>query len=221
MARSLPIDQYVNMFGNMELDEIIAQYKTKATEWKDNSNSLLIEFPGLSTFTNNSIFNSLKNDLIISAWKYIEADLAGNIDSYMRMFPEQLLNRPLFSPSSFTLMMDTASNNLLKEIITDENGQELLEVTVNTGKLTPPKSMDSNDLKLINAFISNINMQEFSREKSVIVDLNTLGKEVVDYHVGKMYLTKFPIHAVSLSNITSLTKKKAAKCISTSLIILQ
>lgn len=81
--------------------------------------------------------------------------------------------------------------------------------------------MDSNDLKLINAFISNINMQEFSREKSVIVDLNTLGKEVVDYHVGKMYLTKFPIHAVSLSNITSLTKKKAAKCISTSLIILQ
>ena len=57
MARSLPIDQYVNMFGNMELDEIIAQYKTKATEWKDNSNSLLIEFPGLSTFTNNSIFN--------------------------------------------------------------------------------------------------------------------------------------------------------------------
>ena len=173
----------------MELDEIITQYKTKATEWKDNSNSLLIEFPGLSTFTNNSIL-FIKNDLIISAWKYIEADLAGNIDSYMRMFPEQLLNRPLFSPSSFTLMMDTASNNLLKEIITDENGQELLEVTVNTGKLTPPKSMDSNDLKLINAFISNINMQEFSREKSVIVDLNTLGKEVVDYHVGKNVLNK-------------------------------
>ena len=67
MARSLPIDQYVNMFGNMELDEIIAQYKTKATEWKDNSNSLLIEFQGQSTITNNSIFNSLKNDLKISA----------------------------------------------------------------------------------------------------------------------------------------------------------
>ena len=50
--------------------------------------------------------------------------------------------------------------------------------------------MDSNDLKLINAFISNINMQEFSREKSVIVDLNTLGKEVVDYHVGKNVLNK-------------------------------
>ncbi len=45
-------------------------------------------------------------------------------------------------------MMDTASNNLLKEIITDDDGRELLEVTVNTGKLTPPKSMDSNDLKI-------------------------------------------------------------------------
>ena len=54
------------------------------------------------------------------------------------MFPEELLEKPLFSPSSFTLMMETASNNLLKEIITDDNGEELLEVTVNNGKLTPP-----------------------------------------------------------------------------------
>lgn len=58
-------------------------------------------------------------------------------------------------------MMETASDNLLKEIIRDEEGRELLEVTVNSGKLTPPKAMDSNDLKLVNAFISNINMQNF------------------------------------------------------------
>ena len=42
------------------------------------------------------------------------------------MFPEQLLDKPLFSPSSFTLMMDTASNNLLKEIITDDDGRDEL-----------------------------------------------------------------------------------------------
>ena len=121
---------------------------------------------------------------------YIESELAGNIDSYLRMYPVDLVDKPLFSPSSFTLMMETASNNLLKEIITDDDGDELLEVTVDNGKLTPPKSMDTDDLKLVNAFISNINMQEFSKEKSVIVDLNTLGKEVVDYHVGKNVLNK-------------------------------
>lgn len=190
LARSLPIEQYVSVFGDKDIDDIVVEYRQKATIWKNDSNSLLITFPGISSFTNNSIFNSLKNDLIISAWKYIESELGGNIDSYLRRFPAELLEKPLFSPSSFTLMMETASNNLLREIITDENGQELLEVTVNSGKLTPPKSMDYNDLKLINAFISNINMQEFSREKSVVVDLNTLGKEVVDYHVGKNVLTK-------------------------------
>ncbi len=190
MARSLPVDQYVNVFGDKDLDEIILEYKDIATEWKNDSNSWLIEFPGLSSFTDNSIYNSLKNDIIISAWKYIENELTGNIDSYLRRFPADLLEKPLFSPSSFTLMMETASNNLLKEIITDDEGRELLEVTVNNGKLTPPKSMDYSDLKLINAFISNINMQEFSREKSVVVDLNTLGKEVVDYHVGKNVINK-------------------------------
>lgn len=190
MAKSLPVDQYVLMFSDKTIDEIIEDFKIKATDWKNDSNSLLISFPGISSFTNKSIYNSLKNDVIISSWKYIESELAGNIDSYLRMFPEELLEKPLFSPTSFTLMMETASNNLLKEIITDDEGEELLEVTVNSGKLTPPKAMDANDLKLINAFISNINMQEFPREKSVIVDLNTLGKEVVDYHVGKNVLNK-------------------------------
>lgn len=190
MARSIPVDQYTTVFGDKDIAEIINKYKEKAIQWKKDSNSLLILFPGIYTYSNKSVFNSLKNDLIMNAWKYIEQELAGNIDSYLRMFPEELLEKPLFSPSSFTLMMETASNNLLKEIITDENGDELLEVTVNNGKLTPPKSMDSNDLKLVNAFISNINIQEFSREKSVVVDLNTLGKELVDYHVGKNVTNK-------------------------------
>ena len=190
MARSAPLGEYSKMFGTRDIDEIIEDYKNKASEWKDNPNSLLISFPGLSSSTNKSIYKSLKNDLIISIWKYIETELAGNIDSYMRMFPEQLIDKPLFSPSSFTLMMDQASNNLLKEIITDDEGTELLEVTVNSGRLTPPKSMDSSDLKLVNAFISSINMQEFSKDKSVVVDLNTLGKELVDYHVGKNVITK-------------------------------
>ena len=172
MAKTLPVDDYYKIFGDKNLDEIIEDKKKAATLWKDDSNSLLIEFPGISSFTNKSIYNSLKNDLII------------------RLFPVDLVDKPLFSPSSFTLMMDTASNNLLKEIITDDDGKELLEVTVDSGKLTPPKAMDSNDLKLVNAFISNINMQEFYKEKSVVVDLNTLGKEVVDYHVGKNVIKK-------------------------------
>ena len=180
---------YKNLYQFIK-SKIIEDKKKAATLWKDDSNSLLIEFPGISSFTNKSIYNSLKNDLIISAWKYIENELAGNIDSYLRLFPVDLVDKPLFSPSSFTLMMDTASNNLLKEIITDDDGKELLEVTVDSGKLTPPKAMDSNDLKLVNAFISNINMQEFYKEKSVVVDLNTLGKEVVDYHVGKNVIKK-------------------------------
>ena len=190
MAKTLPVDDYSKVFGNKELSEIIEDQKEAATRWKDDSNSLLIDFPGISSRTSNSIYSSLKNDLIISAWKYIENELAGNIDSYLRLFPVDLVDKPLFSPSSFTLMMETASNNLLKEIITDEDGKELLEVTVDSGKLTPPKAMDSNDLKLVNAFISNINMQEFYKEKSVVVDLNTLGKEVVDYHVGKNVINK-------------------------------
>lgn len=114
MAKTLPVEDYTKMFGDKDLQEIIEDKKRAATEWKNDSNTLLIDFPGISSFTYNSIYNSLKNDLIISAWKYIESELAGNIDSYLRLFPVDLVDKPLFSPSSFTLMMETASDNLLK-----------------------------------------------------------------------------------------------------------
>ena len=106
LARSLRPDEYAKLYGDKELDDIIKDKKDAANEWKNDSGSLLIDFPGLYSFTNNSIYNSLKNDLIISAWKYIESELAGNIDSYLRMYPVDLVDKPLFSPSSFTLMME-------------------------------------------------------------------------------------------------------------------
>ena len=100
MARSLPIDQYVNIFGDKELDEIIEEYKERATVWKNDANSLL-DFVSWNCFFYEQFYLQLiKNDLMINAWKYIETDLAGNIDSYLRMFPEELL-KTAFSPSSF------------------------------------------------------------------------------------------------------------------------
>ncbi len=56
----LPIDQYTTMFGTMDTKDIIEDYRKKVNNWKDNPNSLLISFPGLSSFTNKSIYNSLK-----------------------------------------------------------------------------------------------------------------------------------------------------------------
>jgi hypothetical protein len=75
MAKTLPVEDYTKMFGDKDLQEIIEDKKRAATEWKNDSNTLLIDFPGISSFTYNSIYNSLKNDLIISAWKYIECSI--------------------------------------------------------------------------------------------------------------------------------------------------
>lgn len=57
MAKTLPVDDYTKMFGDKDLDEIIDDKKKAATQWKNDSNSLLIDFPGISSLTNNSIYN--------------------------------------------------------------------------------------------------------------------------------------------------------------------
>ena len=60
MAKTLPVEDYTKMFGDKDLQEIIEDKKRAATEWKNDSNTLLIDFPGISSFTYNSIYNSLK-----------------------------------------------------------------------------------------------------------------------------------------------------------------
>lgn len=149
--------------------------------WKERSDSFFIEFPGLHQVGDASVWSSFKTDLILCIWNYIVKELDGNISSFYRSYPESLLESPLFSPSSFNLIMKETGNNLLEEKVFDENGNPLLTLNMPNNKFTPPKVMDLTDLKILNAFISCIK-NDFYRHKTVVLDIGTLTRSVVDFH---------------------------------------
>ncbi len=45
LARSLRPDEYAKLYGDKEFDDIIKDKKEAANEWKNDSGSLLIDFP--------------------------------------------------------------------------------------------------------------------------------------------------------------------------------
>ena len=178
----------VDLDSDLSVDEIISDCKQKVLNWKKN-NQLLIEFPYLNRFTANSIYKSFKNDIIYEISIYIGDKLNYNINAYYKKYPTELIEKPLFSPSSFIYANNTSSN-ILKEIITDDNNKELLSVEIDTGKLIMPRAMTAEESKLINIFISNIKMKTFASDATVTIGLYDILKEWVSFKAGSTRVDK-------------------------------
>lgn len=165
-------------------DELIEKELERTKRWKEQSDSYFVEFPGLHQIGKASIWSSFKIDIILCIWRYITEELNGDIRSFYRSYPESLLETPLFSPSSFNLIMKETGDNLLEETVYDENGNPLLALNIpNSTKFTPPKVMDATDLKILNAFISLVD-NDFYRNKTITTDLGTLSSIVFKYRPG-------------------------------------
>lgn len=176
-----PLD--LSKYDECERDELVKREIEKLEKWKSDRSIYLVEFPWISQFTDASIYNTFKSDLLVSMWGYIVQELNGNIGSFYRSFPISLIENPLFSPSSFNLNVKETENSFLEEIVYDDELNDLLKIVIPNNVFNPPKVMDATDLKILNAFISNVN-NDFYQDKTVIIDLNTLAKSVVDYKPG-------------------------------------
>lgn len=183
--KSLSVDTYTQFYGNKTISYIINEEMEKVISWRNNSNFLLIEFPALSTYPVNTIFQSLMVDVLFDLWKYIKTELNGNLSSYLITYPEPLVDKPLFSPSPVALVMQN-TDNLLKNILTDENDNVIMETTIREGisqesKLITPKSLSAFDLKVLNAIIVNADMNVFYKDRTVIASYATLCNYIMDY----------------------------------------
>lgn len=194
LAQSLPTNIYIKLYSNKTVDELIQEEIQKAKAWRKDPDFLLIEFPALSSYTTNAIFQSLIIDVIFDLWKYIKTELNGSISSYLLVYPEPLVDKPLFSPTPVTLAMQS-TDNILKDIITDENEHIIMETTikgidVQETKLISPKALSAFDLKVLNAIIMSADMNVFYKDRTVVVSFSTLCNHIIDYRPSKQIYKK-------------------------------
>lgn len=193
-ASTLPFDKYYDLYENKTVEQIIAQEVQNFDNWYSSKKLLLIECPRGAGKTSASVFKNIKNDIIMDVIDYVENDLDCNINSFVRKYPAELIEKPLFSPTPFLLISKKATSSVFKEIIKDENDNPLLTLDIdNSSKennLPSLKALSSYDLELINVLISNIEMSDFIKYKSVTMDLNAIARSIVNYTPGKNALNK-------------------------------
>lgn len=178
MAKTLSPAEYKAVFGDKNINDILKDELKKTEDWIADLESPLTSFPSISRFTSGSIYKSFRTDLILDIWNYILENLDGNIESYMNRFPENLIVLPLFSARQFKAPM-TQEGDLLKNTVYDEDGKEILSMTVNPreAKSNPIKIMDAVDRQIFATLLSRIK-NSFYYDKKIAMPLNELAKSV-------------------------------------------
>lgn len=167
-----------------EAYEVSTNEINMVNEWKKVKHSLLVMFPAIRFYSDESVYGAFKLDLILDIWDYIKKELHGNIDEFFSSYVEALLEKPIFSASSFNLNVSKSKDSAsLQEVVLDDNDDSLVTLTIPNNKFTPPKAMDVVDLKILSTFISSIDT-DFYKNRTVIIDLGVLVKSVIDYNPG-------------------------------------
>lgn len=92
-------EQFEQLYGLNDVDEVIVNYQQKVKEWQSDSKQYLIEYPLITSQTAKQVLAAFKIDLIINLIDIIVYSLGGNIDSFLRKQPEILIDAPFFSPA--------------------------------------------------------------------------------------------------------------------------
>lgn len=179
-AKNMPPAAYRKLYGDKTIEEIAADEIEHVIEWKKNSKSWLISFPGLSRLLKDNVYIHLKNDIIINAWQYIDKNLNGSIDNFMNKYPEQLIDKPIFSPTSFKIKGQQEGDEL-KDIVVDEENNQLLELVIKQYAPDMPtkKVMDEIDMKILNVMLNHVE-NSFYTDKTVVIDMATLIRNVTN-----------------------------------------
>ena len=177
-ARAMTPDSYRNIYGEKTIQMIVDEEAARTEQWFLDPDSPLVAYPYIGKFTCGSIYKSFRADLIIDIWRYLQDTLDGNIESFMNRFPENLISLPLFTARQFHAKMEE-EGELLKDVVYDEEGAELLTLTVNAneGQGNPVKIMDATDRMLFAVLLSRIK-NSFYYDKKVSMPLSELARAI-------------------------------------------
>lgn len=170
----------------------------KVNEWKEDSDSHLIAFPGIHQVGKSSAWSAFKMDVAIFVWKYMLNNLKGNLNTFYRSYPEYLIESPFFSPSSFNLALMSVGDELLEETVTDDDGNSLLSLVVPERKLGY-KSMDSIDLKVLQSYFSLIK-NDFYSTRTVSSTIGEITNLVYGYRPGQSNYEAIAERSLKLTN---------------------
>lgn len=204
---------FQKIYNAPDVESAIENYKVSMKVWQENDKTLLIDYPLLNTKTVNQVKTSYKTDLIINLIEIILESYDGNIESYFSKKPAILLDKPLFSPSKFSVdvSIEDSLGSYMANLVDIDSEDILFRVFVNIDKDTEAinkfKVFDAKDNQLLMTLFNRIDL-EFYENKQILIEVGALAKSInsrpsqrlyddVQKRIHNMALTRFQLYKKS------------------------
>lgn len=167
--------KWESLYNGMSINDLIIRDMERVDEWYANSKAYLISYPLLfEKVLPSYIVAAFQNDLALDICRIVRSCYGGGLDTFFRPYPQDWIERPLFSPTSYGL---TSKNNASKEFVEDfllgDASTLRMEVIPDHNGSTSVKVLDSTDQKILINLMSRID-STFYADRSVTMDLGDL-----------------------------------------------
>ena len=186
----LPSQKKKEIFGDMGYEAILQSHKQECEAWYNDSSSLLIDFIGINYLSNTIKNNSLRVDVEMCFWRYVDGQYNGNLSS--GSVKRILANVPLIPPKSFKEKLEESPDEPdMLSLVSAENKDVVFKIRASDLFLNDLRSLDPSAIMILSVIINNItDMDEFSKTRRVKLPLARITDEVVDYGASQRIIEK-------------------------------
>ncbi len=180
--------QFIKLYGTNDIDKVITSIKEDVNIWNENNDSLLIEFPLISSKTLNQIVSSYKTDLLISLMKIIVSLWNGNIQSFFNQKPFFLMEHPLFTPQKTSVPLIKTVDSYVVNLFAYDQDDLVLQAYLNNGE-EPRNSLDlfdERDHQILLYTMNDISLS-FYQNREFVVDPGAVAKSINPHPNAALY----------------------------------
>lgn len=167
-------EQWEMIYGKKSMEDIINEFIEKIKEWKADKKSLLIDYPIFTTLTPNNKTKAFYQDVFLDVMRIIKNTMNGSIEEFYKPTPSFIINVPLFSYTSFKLIMTKNERGLYEYNFYDEKRDARLTLISGSGDI---KMLDEVDLTIMNTMINYIG-KDFYQSRKVHLTIGTLAQAI-------------------------------------------
>ncbi|MCH5248281.1 MAG: hypothetical protein J1E98_00035 [Lachnospiraceae bacterium] len=176
----LPGHSFLKLYDAKDVDSAIKKCNDSITQWTENDQALLIEYPLISNKTKKQILSSFRIDLIINLIDSIITYWDGNIEAYFAKKPEILLDTPFFSPNRYSVPLHQSVDAYVADLISFDAENTVFQMLVSGDSehiedRQKVKVFDSKDNQILLTLLNNIKL-DFYESKAITIEIGTLAK---------------------------------------------
>ena len=173
--------EWKNLYGNKTVDDIIKGELENAKEWASSTESLLIDFPALDSFTEMRTFSAFQADVMTNEFNILKRKYPNmDLNSYAMRYVDEL-GMAIFSDRDKKYINENPDEDYIGEIPMSEDGSEMLLITISKeafGDSNAIAMLDWKDIRIVSEVLKRTRENIGSSDRTVLIELGELAKAI-------------------------------------------